>query len=191
MASIRHGLRRAKEDLPRQIESLVISYLAEHPEYVWRCRQLDPLSLMLLFASQVLNGNTAITHLRHLAGMSCSATAYCNARMRLPRGLIACVTAKISTELSDDAERAFRWLGHRVWRADGTSFSMPDTPELQASFGQPSGQKRGCGFPTATLLVLCDAAGFIVRTLAMPLRTHDASQLARVYDAMAPGDVRV
>jgi len=39
---------------------------------------------------------------------------------------------------------------------------MPDTPELQASFGQPSGQKKGCGFPTATLLVLCDAAGFIV-----------------------------
>jgi len=191
MASIHHALTRVKEDLPRQIESLVITYLAEHPEHVWRCRQLDPLTLVLLFATQVLHGNTAITHLRHLAGMTCSATAYCKARMRLPRELIECVTAKISTELSDDAERTFRWLGHRIWRADGTSFSMPDTPELQAHFGQPAGQKQGCGFPTATLLVLCDAAGFIVKTLAMPLRTHDASQIARVYDAMAPGDVLV
>jgi len=66
MASIQHALSRVKEDLPRQIESLVSSYLTEHPEYVWRCRQLDPLTLVLLFATQVLHGNTAITHLRHL-----------------------------------------------------------------------------------------------------------------------------
>jgi len=24
---------------------------------------------------------------------------------------------------------------------------MPDTPALQEHFGQPSGQKEGCGFP--------------------------------------------
>jgi hypothetical protein len=43
----------------------------------------------------------------------------------------------------------------------------------------------------ATLLVLCDAAGFITRALTAPLPTHDASQLARLYDAMEEGDVLV
>ncbi len=32
---------------------------------------------------------------------------------------------------------------------DGSSFSMPDTPELQAAFGQPGNQEPGCGFPVA------------------------------------------
>jgi hypothetical protein len=191
MARIRQALAQVKEDLPRHLESHVYGYLAEHPEHVWRCRQLDPLTLVLMFMTQVLHGNTAITHLRHLAGMSCSATAYCKARMRLPRALLEYVSTQVTNELARDAERACRWLGHRMWRADGTSFSMPDTAELQETFGQPGGQRKGCGFPSASLLVLCDAAGFIVKTLAMPLRTHDASQIARVYDAMAPDDVLV
>ena len=68
---------------------------------------------------------------------------------------------------------------------------MPDTRPLQAHFGQPDQQKVGCGFPTATLLVLANAAGLIVKTLALPLRTHDASQIARLVDAMQRGDVLV
>jgi len=68
---------------------------------------------------------------------------------------------------------------------------MPDTPALQARFGQPAAQKPGCGFPVATTLVLCDAAGFIVKMLAAPLHTHEASQLAALHDAMEPGDVLV
>ncbi len=43
------------------------------------------------------------------------------------------------------------WLGHRTWLLDGSSCSMPDTPQLQAAFGQSGQQKAGCGFPTAHL----------------------------------------
>ena len=189
--SIRRALAQVKEDLPARIESHVFNYLAEQPEHVWRARELDPLTLVLLFMTQVLHGNTAITHLRHLAGMTCSATAYCKARMRLPRALLEYVSTQVTQELARDAEHAYRWLGHRVWRADGTSFSMPDSAELQEAFGQHGGQRKGCGFPTASLLVLCDNVGFIIKTLAMPLRTHDASQITRVYDAMEPDDVLV
>jgi hypothetical protein len=39
--------------------------------------------------------------------------------------------------------------------------------------------------------VLCNPAGFIARTLTAPLRTHDASQLTRLYDAMRAGDALV
>jgi len=130
MASIRHALAQVKEDLPRHIESHVYGYLAEHPEHIWRCRELDPLTFVLLFMTQVLGGNTAITELRHSAGMTCSATAYCKARKRLPRALLEYVTSMVTSELVEDADRACRWLGHRIWRADGTSFSMPDTSDL-------------------------------------------------------------
>ena len=35
---------------------------------------------------------------------------------------------------------------------DGSSFSMPDTAALQAHFGQPGNQAKGCGFPVAHIL---------------------------------------
>ena len=51
---------------------------------------------------------------------------------------------------------------------------MPDTPELQAAFGQPGGQKPGCGFPVMHLLALFHAGtGFLLNLVAAPLRTHD------------------
>ena len=44
-------------------------------------------------------------------------------------------------------DREGLWRGHRTLLIDGSAFSMPDTPELQSPFGQPGGQKPGCGFP--------------------------------------------
>ena len=82
-------------------------------------------------------------------------TAYCNARKRLPlavyNGLVEWIAAAVRTT-SDSA----RWLGHRIWVVDGSSFSMSDKPELQRHFGQPSGQRKGCGFPVAKWLALFD-----------------------------------
>jgi hypothetical protein len=69
---------------------------------------------------------------------------------------------------------------------------MPDEPALRKHFGQPGGQRKGCGFPVAKLLVLVDAAtGFIARTLALPLRTHDLSRVSAMHDALEPNDVFV
>ena len=62
-----------------------------------------------------------------------------------------------------------RWLGHRTFWADGCSFSMSDTPELQAYLGQPGGQKPGGGFPVAHLMALVHArTGMILKMLSAP-----------------------
>ena len=42
--------------------------------------------------------------------------------------------------------------GHRTFLVSGSSFSMPDTAALQAHFGQPGNQAKGCGFPVAHIL---------------------------------------
>ncbi len=84
------------------------------------------------------------------------------------------------------------WLGHRVLYVDGSSFSMPDTPELQRAFGQPGGQSRGCGFPVARLLALfCAHTGMITEAIPLPLRSHEQSSVADLYSQLQPGDVLV
>jgi len=190
MVSIRHAVAKVKDDLPQRLEHHVNDCLAELPA-ARRHRLLDPLRTVLLFITQVMHGNTAIEHLRHLTAMPASATAYCKARRRLPLRLFTRLTRRIAAELIPGSDDGCRWRGHRVWRADGTSFSMPDAPPLRAHFGQPGAQREGCGFPVATLLVLTNAAGLIAKTIAAPLRTHDASQIAKLHDQLAPGDVLV
>src|SRR5262249_51823959 len=83
------------------------------------------------------------------------------------------------------------WRGrHRVYFLDGSSFSMPDTPELQAEFGQPGGQAPGCGFPVAHLLVQFEArTGYLVQALPSPLRTHDLAHAAYTHPELGAGAV--
>jgi hypothetical protein len=191
VATIARARVQVKADLSGRIEPHVVSYLTQHPEYHWRQRLLDPLTTTLLFAQQVLHGNTAIHHLPHLSGLNFSATAYCHARARLPLEFLQAVCDGVTRELLAESGDDGGWHGHRVWRADATGFSMPDTPELQQYFGQPGNQRPGCGFPVATVLTLANAAGFITQTRALPLRTHEASQVAALYDQLQEGDVLV
>jgi hypothetical protein len=191
MVNIASAVRRVKDDLPGLLTPIVEQALREHPDHPWRDRVLNPLALIVLFVQQVMHGNTAITHLRHLSGLPVTAAAYCKARQRLPRSLVERVVQRVARQLQPLGDAACRWRGHRVWHADGTGVSMPDTPALRSRFGRPAGQKPGCGFPVATTLVLCDAAGFIIKTLACPLRTHEASQLTSLHASMRAGDVLV
>ncbi len=69
---------------------------------------------------------------------------------------------------------------------------MPDTLELQEYFGQPGGQKEGCGFPVASTLMLMHAgSGAIGDLLMRPLRVHDMSGVAQLHEDLRPGDVLV
>lgn len=191
MVSITNALGQVKDDLSQMLSRHVVQCVAQQKDYKWRDRLLEPATTILLFVTQVLHGNTAITHLRHLSGMNFSATAYCKARMRLPLSLLWKLCSRVTEDLTRSSGDAVRWHGHRVWHVDGSSFSMPDTDELREHFGQPGAQKKGCGFPVATLMVLCDAAGFVVKALSLPLRTHEASQVRPMHEAMEAGDVMV
>lgn len=69
---------------------------------------------------------------------------------------------------------------------------MPDTPPLQAHFGQPGGQKPGCGFPTAHWLALLHAGtGMITKMLSAPLRTHDMSGVTELHPELHAEDLLV
>jgi hypothetical protein len=75
---------------------------------------------------------------------------------------------------------------------DGSSVSTPDTPELQAAFGQPGNQKPGCGFPVMHLLALFHAStGLLLKVAGAPLRTHDMSRIGQMHPDLSEGDVLV
>ena len=80
-----------------------------------------------------------------------------------------------------------RWRGHRTFLVDGSSFSMPDTAVLQAHFGQPGNQAKGCGFPVAHILALFHAGtGLLLEVFAAPLRSHDMAGIAGILPCSRP-----
>jgi hypothetical protein len=190
--SVAEVIRQFKSDVHLALSPNTIERLCQGIGHVWRKRVLDPVTTIQVFLLQILHGNTACSGLAHLADVSFSAAAYCAARARLPVTLFEDLLEFLTEALSSSIDQASRWRGHRTWLVDGSSFSMPDTPALQARFGQPGAQKPGCGFPVARILGLFHAGtGLLVRVLAAPLRTHDMAMVARVHSELERGDVLV
>jgi DDE family transposase len=158
----------------------------------WRDRVLTPVSTIQVFLLQVLHGNTACSHLPHLAGLRFSAAAYCQARAKLPLRLFALLLERFGSAVQQSASDEGRWHGHRTFFVDGSGCSMPDTLALQEAFGQPTGQRPGCGFPVARLLGLFHAGtGLLLKLVVAPLLTHDLAQVQAVHPSLQAGDVLV
>jgi len=153
-ATLTQVVKQFRQDWTAQLEPDAILTACQDVGYEWRDRCLDPVTTTQLFFVQVVNGNTACTHLRHLTKLDVTASAYCQARTRLPLEMFNRLLRAVGDDLQHEPLDEGRWLGHRTFWADGSSFSMPDTPELQAHFGQPGGQQPGCGFPVAHLMAL-------------------------------------
>jgi Transposase DDE domain len=189
--SIVAAVERIKADVAHWITPRVIHELCRALEHRWRERVLDPATTVHLFLLQILHGNTACSHVPRLGGINCSGEAYCQARGRLPLALFECLVLLIRDRLPRCSAEGL-WRGHRTFLLDGSSTSMPDTPDLQQAFGQPGAQKPGCGFPVMHLLALFDAAtGLLLSLVPAPLRTHDMSQIETVHPELQPGDVLV
>lgn len=186
------ALRQIRADLLPYLDAPAVADACRQAGHNWRERVLDPLTTIHLFVVQILHGNTAINHLRHLSGLAFTASAYCQARARLPLAVLQRLLQRVAQAVPPTPADEGRWRGHRVFHVDGSSFSMPDTPALQKRFGQPGGQKPGCGFPVAHLLALFHAGtGMLVQVPAAPLRTHDMAQVGLLHPQLQAGDVLV
>jgi hypothetical protein len=157
----------------------------------FRDRVFTPLVTIRLFVLKILHANTAITHLRHLAGFGFSPGSWCEAVDRLPLALLQ----GLLHQMKDWAERVAAeglppLLGPRVYVVDGSSASMPDKPGLAGRFGLPPGQKPGVGYPVARIMGLLDAVtGLFVELVALPLFTHDLRGAVGLHDSLRPGSI--
>ena len=186
-------LNAPRQDLAARLGDDVIGAACRAVGHTW-CDSclLTPAAIIHWSLIQVLHGNTALTHVSLLAGRAFSASAFCQARSRLPLTVFRALLRDMARALIPDTEAIGRWRGHRTFLVDGSSSSMPNAPELQAHFGQPGDQAKGCGFPMAHLLAFFHSGtGLLLEVIAAPLRSSDLSGIGAILSLLTAGDVLV
>jgi hypothetical protein len=102
---------------------------------------------------------------------------------------------RTAEELQTSIARRWKWNGRSVFIVDGSSVSMPDTPENQQMYPQPPQQATGLGFPLARITVLLSLATGACHDLAIaPYKgkgTGEKTLFRKMYDTLKPGDVVV
>ncbi len=123
---------------------------------------------------------------------SSSTGAFCKARGRLPMGLVEGVHAHLLAQLEREVCEDDLWCGHVAKALDGSSAQLADTPENQASYPQPSGQKEGCGFPVMKISGLLNPShGGWEQWVTSELDHHDLNHFDDVEELLDPGNVLV
>jgi hypothetical protein len=175
----------------------------DHHGVVYRDRLFNPSTTIWGFLSQVLSEDhscrdtvSRILAYRAAAGLpvgSANTASYCNARARLPTGVLRTLAQRTAQQLQDSLPQAWKWQGRSVFIADGSHVSMPDTEANQARYPQPAVQKPGLGFPLARVVVLLSLASGACHDLALApyagKGTGETTLVRELYDTLAPGDV--
>jgi putative transposase len=118
---------------------------------------------------------------------------YCRARAKLPEPLIRRLTYEVADGCEQAVPRDWLWHGRHVHLVDGTTVSMPDTPENQREYPQNPQQKEGVGFPIARTLVLLSWATAMLGGMALGpytgKETGETALLRELFDRLHPGDI--
>ena len=169
----------------------------------WRERIYTPWITLGVFLSQVLSDDHSCDdavdrfqkyrYNRELAAVSPDTTSYCQARSRLPEGVFWDLVRQTGRSIHEHAETPWLFRGRSVKIVDGSTVSMPDTPENQAAYPQAKTQKPGVGFPIARILVVLSlAVGTVLEAAVGPYQGKQASELAllrMVIERFQPGDI--
>jgi len=183
-------------------EASIQEVLNEHG-VAYRDRVFSPLATIWGFLSQVLSEDhscrdTVSRIIAHRAAngitvCSPNTASYCNARSRIPTSVLSTLARRTAEELHTSVDDCWKWNGRSVFILDGSSVSMPATPENQAMYPQPSTQTPGLGFPLARITVLFSLATGACHDLAIApyagKGTGEKSLFRRLYDTLKPGDV--
>src|SRR5262245_6699723 len=169
----------------------------------WYDRIFTPLVTLWVFLGQVLNADpscrAAVARLiahrvaEGLPPCSSETGAYCQARKRLPERFFAAVARLVGRNLDAQADRRWLWKGRRVCLFDGSTVSMPDTPENRRDYPLTYNQVPGTSFAPARIgAVISLSCGAI---LDLGVRRYagkgqgEVSLLRQLWDVLRPGDV--
>jgi hypothetical protein len=208
MATIAQGREVIKQELEAGRTGVLAPWLPESVEAAcreagsrWRERFWPPLQTMWTFLWQVLHVGSSCRDavamaLAEQAAAGCrripsaAPTAYCQARRRLPLVAVCDSFRQVGRRLREQVGATISWCGRQVWVVDGTTCSMPDTPDLQAAFSQPDGQAPGCGFPVAKVVaLLCWASGAVVEAAIGPLWMSELQLWRELWGVLSPGEI--
>jgi hypothetical protein len=182
-------------------EDVIEQALASIPG--WLDRLFSPLVTLWVFLGQVLSADHScratvarlIAHRLAQGQKPCSSQtgAYCQARKRLPEKFFSDVARLVGRNLDARADRRWLWKGRRVCLFDGTTVSMPDTPENRAEYPLAYNQVPGTSFAIARLGALISLSCGAILELGVCRYAGkgqgEVSLLRRLWDALRPGDV--
>lgn len=150
MAHVSRVLARLKvEPLGDLPTDAAVDQLLEEHGVAWRDGLLAPLVTLRLMLIQIAHGNCAIATLRHLSGIDFAPSSYCEARARLPVILLQSLLEWVRDAAAAHVAAATATAAHlarRILIVDGSTYSVPDTPELAAHFHLPQQTRAGVGW---------------------------------------------
>lgn len=169
----------------------------------YRQRLYTPLVTIWMFLHQVLASDQScraavarFSAFLCVAGngpVSAKTDPYCKARQRLPEDLPAELARNSGCGLHHQVPPTGLLGGRPIKIVDGTTVSMPDTPENQKVYPQQPGQKKGLGFPIIRLVGLMSLSCGAVLDVAMGAysgkKTGETSLFRHLFDQLAAGDV--
>jgi hypothetical protein len=121
--------------------------------------------------------------------------AYCRARSRIPETVPQRLALEMARECEAQLPNEWRWRGRRVLLVDGSTISLPDTPENQAEYPQSSSQAEGLGFPVMRVVALLSLATAMIHGLAIGpcsgKETGETALFRQLFGLLKSGDVVV
>jgi hypothetical protein len=118
---------------------------------------------------------------------------YCRARARVGEGVVRRLAGSVAERSETAVPKKWKWLGMTVKVANGSDFSMPDTPANQKEYPQSSSQADGVGFPIMRVLGLISLGTGMVTAMACGpyagKETGETALLRSVFNNLKPGEV--
>jgi hypothetical protein len=169
----------------------------------WKDRIFTPLVTLWVFLGQVLSADhscrAAVARLiahrasQGLGPCSSETGAYCQARKRLPERFFSTVACQVGRNLDARADSQWLWKGRSVYLFDGSTVSMPDTPENRKEYPLTYNQKPGSAFPVARIGAIISLACGAVLNLGICRYAGkgqgEVSLLRQLWDILRPGNV--
>jgi hypothetical protein len=107
-------LQRLKTAWAAQLQPAAIQAACDAGGYTsWRDRLLHPIVTVQVCLWQMLHGNTACRHRPPLSGLRCRASASCQARSKLPLGVLQQLWEHVGQSAQPAVAAEGRWHGHR------------------------------------------------------------------------------
>lgn len=166
----------------------------------WRESPFEPPAVLRSMVYRALHSDKSIGNVvEDLAaeGLPGSAeaiteSAWCQARSRLPDDLLPTLISRKAQEAIEQFDVGKRLFGRPVLRVDGTTISMPDTPELAEEFGYSEGKNGASRFPIARLTALLGGGIPVITDFRVdPYVTSEVEQFRSMLPQMTPKSIWV
>src|SRR3954454_8694736 len=175
----------------------------EEIELCWNDSIYTPLVTLWVFLGQVLSADhscrAAVARLiahrvsQGLEPCSSETGAYCQARKRLPERFFAAVARLVGRNLDARVDSRWLWKGRRVCLFDGSTVSMPDTPENRREYPLTYNQVPGTSFAPARIGAIISLSYGAILDLGICRYAGkgqgEVSLLRQLWDVLRPGDV--